>query len=176
MTGMPGTELQDARADLLSTLARRAEQKAIVTTVAHRMVRYGHVPWSVIEASLATYRESKAVMLSARPAEGAISLDILDIALACRLGIGTVQPRKQGAKRRLRELLLIASALRRLGEGLRFGELLAATGLSEWRLAQILRWAERQGVLAGTGELGWFFRDSAELFRMRRLSQEGRVP
>lgn len=159
-------DLLDERQRLLGLLVKRAEKKATVVFIERRPVWYGSVKWPVISASLDAYRKACADQLRAVPAQGALSLDQADIALEANLGMGYVRPSRRGAKRRLRELLIVSAALRGLGEGLRFGELLAATNLKESRLDYILCWAAKQRVLVDAGEYGWFFRNSAEYWRI----------
>jgi hypothetical protein len=149
--------LDEKRGQLLHVLTRIAEKKTIVTTVEGRVVKFGKVSWQVIAESRASYVERNHVMLSAKPAKGAATLEHLDVALASDFGRGTVKPQTRGAKVRLRDLLIVADAMRGLGDGLRFGEILAVTNLPESRLAYVLRWAERQSVFESAGDMGWFF-------------------
>jgi hypothetical protein len=168
--------LNEKRGQLLSVMTRVAEKKTIVTTVEGRPVRFGKVSWQVIAESCAAYVENNVVMLSAKPAKGAASVEHLDVALASDFGRGTNKPQARGAKGRLRDLLILADAMRGLGEGLRFGELLAATSLADSRLWFVLQWAERQGVLVSCGEYGWFIAGSnlAEIYTERHaMAQKG---
>lgn len=145
------------RERLLSLLVKRAEQKASIVVVGTRVVSWAAPPWHRIAESVAAYPTSRSTMLRARTVAPELPVVMLDVALAAELGQGVRRPTKRGARRRLRDLLVIANALRGLGEGLRFGELLAATLLPEARLAHVLRWAQRHHVLFDAGERGWFF-------------------
>ncbi len=161
--------LNEKRGQFLNVLTRVAEEKTAWTAVAGRPDRYGKVTWERIAKSHADYCETNRTMLQAQPAKGAATLEHLDVALASNFGQGIDKPKQHGARGRLRDLLIIADAMRGLGEGLRFGELLAATNLPEQRLWFVLRWAERKLVFESAGDLGWFFYDSEKLAELRRI-------
>jgi hypothetical protein len=162
---MKKVSLKDARASLLSVLARRAEEQA----------RWSHpfrrVSWRTIEAGLFVVR-ARERRLAARRVTGAAPAWMLDLALAAGLGRGVSRPMLRGARGRLRRLLSVARHLHEWGGGLRFGELLALTGMGERELHGTLAWASRQGVLVDCGESGWFFgpwrEESVEIERLAR--------
>lgn len=170
------TVLDETRSRLLATLTRVAERKTVATYVAGRRVCAGQQSWARIAEAHERYAATNATMLSARPATGACSLAQLDAALVTDFGRGSGKPQGRGAKGRLRDLLVIVGVLDGMGEGLRFGELIAATGLDDSRLWFVLRWAERQGVLVSCGEYGWFIAGSnlAEVYAERHaMAQNG---
>lgn len=160
-------DLLHERTRLLGLLVKRAERRSTMVSIAGRPVWYGRVSWPVIASSFAAYQQSHAAQLRGQAAKTSLPLETLDVALQCNLGMGHHRPNSRGAKRRLREVLIVATALRGMGEGLRFGELLAATNLPEQRLAFVLHWAKRQHVLVDANEFGWFLLGSDAYWRTR---------
>ncbi len=160
-------DLRSERGRLLGLLAQRAER-------ASRWVHpWRRVPWAVIKDSVEAHLRECADMLWARPARGACSSDDLRIAMETELGRAKAQGSAKAARSRLRDLFIITRALRGLGEGLRFDELLAATNLREARLGTVLHWAQRCNVLRDEGERGWFFPGSDE--HRARLRHQGKA-
>jgi hypothetical protein len=169
-------ETQVGRAQLLSLLTKRAEERASFVWFGGRTVHRGDVPWPQLAASIAAYPVEHADMLRARSVHGAASVELLDIALRCDLGRGRRGATGRTARARLRDVFRVVAAMHCLGEGLRFGELLAATGIGETRLAKVLRFGVRAGAFTAAGEYGWFLGGSglAEVYQERVKAQEGR--
>lgn len=132
---------------LVELLARRAEREARFVVVGNRLVSYGKPSFEEIRSAIARYHGEKADMLRARPFSGEAPTKLLDVVVLSDFGRGEVKPQVRGAAKRLADLVRIARVLCGLGDGLRLGELIAATGMGEQRLWYMLQWAKRQHVL-----------------------------
>lgn len=155
----PGEEA--ARASLLGLLVARAERES------SRVYPFRRVGWPMIEACAFVSRVRATP--EAQQATSAAPAWMIEAASRHALGVGDVRPSRRGALARLRVLFEVERAFRRIGQGLRFEEIAAATGVDERALWNALQWARRQGSLSDEGECGWFVPGSKEHARAREF-------
>lgn len=137
------------RAMLVSLLARRAEKLSGKSRVRRA------VAWPVIEAAAFARRAQAARFPTPRTVAGTVPMWMLRAASWSALGLGVYPMVRRGARQRLTGCIAIEKAFQEMGEGLRFGELLALTQLPERKLWTLLQWCSRQGMLTDCGERGW---------------------